>query len=132
MAAQGPKRTETSRPFKVWPGIDRVLPPSQITVNISPAQIRGKGQRHHILVRGIPDKVHLSFSCHSLSFGHEPHFPTCATEQDPSRPSQNRPPPIISVRLLSAEKLQRINLIREVRKCRKQTVNQDKIIIIQP
>ena len=37
------------------------------------------------------------------------------------RASQNRPPPMSFYCFLSVEKLQRINLIREVRKCRKES-----------
>ena len=42
------------------------------------------------------------------------------TEEDLMRASQSRPRPVSSYCFLSVEKLQRINLIREVRKCRKE------------
>ena len=52
------------------------------------------------------------------------------TEQDPVKFSQSRPLSMSSTCLLSVDKPQRINLIREVRKCRMKTVRQDKIIIL--
>ena len=54
------------------------------------------------------------------------------TEQDPTRPSQNRPLPMFSACLcLEKNFSQRINLIREVRKCRKRkTTYQEKIILL--
>ena len=55
---------------------------------------------------------HTINSCHSIVV-------MSVTEQDPMGSFQNRPPPKSSACLLSVEKLysQRINLIREVRKC---------------
>ena len=45
----------------------------------------------------------------------------CVTEQDPMRPFQNEPPCMSFACLLPVEKnfSQRINVIREVKKCRK-------------
>ena len=56
------------------------------------------------------------------------------TEQDPMRPSQNRPPPM-STCLLSVDKLQsknKFNQRSEKMQKERKTVKQDKIIILQP
>ena len=51
---------------------------------------------------------------------------TCVTKQDPMMPSQDRTPPMSSACLLSVENFsQRINLIREVRKCKNSQAGQN-------
>ena len=61
------------------------------------------------------------------------HYTSVVIEQDPMKPSQNRPPPMSSPCLLSVEKLKsksKFNQRREKMKKERKIVKQNKIIIL--